>query len=284
MSTHTQIRIHPGACPARPVAHMVTDSSLLAPALARKVDAIRSVPLFAGVADGHLRPLAESALLRTFAARQSIAAGQASHNCIILVSGRAKAVMPRGDGGHELTTEIFESPSVLSAHCWSARTARVPCEMVALEPGRVLFLSRRIFESFLLRHPSVALRLVQTLVAQLDAANERIAQISCLEVGDRLYQRLEEFCESRGTAMPGGAVRIEHGLHQAELAASIGATREAVNRQLSQWRALGLVESGRRVLTVKDPGGLSRAVSRHLRGRGSFAAVAGAERQVSASS
>jgi CRP-like cAMP-binding protein len=92
------------------------------------------------------------------------------------------------------------------------------------------------------------------------------AQNACLEVGDRLYRRLVEFSMRRAQPLPGGAVRIDHGLFQSELAACVGASRESVNRQLAAWRSQGLLEPGRRYVIVKDPLGLAMAVSRAARG------------------
>lgn len=235
--------------------------------LARKVEALRALPLFLGAPEAELHRLAEASLLRHFEGRQTIASGRVRESCIILVEGRAKTVTPGGGAGSGVALEILDPGSILSEFCWSSRPSGPSGETVALERCRVLFLPRRSLDTFLLRNAFVALRFLDAMASRLEHARESMTRISCLDVGDRLYQRLVELSESRGSARPGGAVLIDLGLHQSELAASIGASRESVNRQFAAWRELGLIECSRGSVVVKDPHGLSLLVSEHLRTR-----------------
>jgi CRP/FNR family cyclic AMP-dependent transcriptional regulator len=130
-----------------------------------------------------------------------------------------------------------------------------------------LFMPRRALDLLLSRNARVAFQFMEAIVAKLRRVLDLAAQNSCLEVGDRLYRKLMELSVTRGRLEESG-VRIEHGLFQSELAAGIGASREAVNRQLAIWRDQGLVETGRRYVLVKDPFGLSMAVSAGVRGNG----------------
>ena len=45
---------------------------------------------------------------------------------------------------------------------------------------------------------------------------------------------------------------------QDDLAGTVSASRDAVARPLKDWRALGLITTGRRRITLVDPAGLSR--------------------------
>ena len=101
------------------------------------------------------------------------------------------------------------------------------------------------------------------------AVSESDASAPCtdcrsLDVGDRLYCKLTEFAVSIGRDVDGG-IFVEHGLQQGELASSIGASREAVNRQLALWRDQGLITLRRGALLLKDPVGLKMAVSPQAR-------------------
>lgn len=236
-------------------------------ALARKLDALRALPLFFGAPEAELQRLAVSALLRHFEGRHRIVSGRTRESCIILVDGRAKTVTSRGGPGSAVALEILDPGSILSDVCWSSRPTGPSSETIALERCRVLFLPRRSLDTFLLRNAFVALRFLDAMASRLERARETTTQLSRLDVGDRLYQRLVELSETRGSARPGGAVLIDLGLHQSELATSIGVSRESVNRQFAAWRELGLIECGRGTVIVKDPHGLSLLVSEHLRAR-----------------
>jgi CRP/FNR family transcriptional regulator, cyclic AMP receptor protein len=56
----------------------------------------------------------------------------------------------------------------------------------------------------------------------------------------------------------GGQIEIELPLSQEELASWTGASREAVSKALHTLRAAGVVETGRRHVTVLDVAGLRR--------------------------
>jgi len=231
------------------------------PTLIRRSEAMRGLSFFHGVPDHELYRLAEPALLRRFERGRSILRAGASEDCVILLEGRAKTSMPRGVGCGEFALGIFEAGDILSEGCWATQAVPITSETVALDHSHVLFLPGRPLAAFLERHGRVAMRFLDATAGKLRRVMDLATQTSCMDVGDRLYRRLVEISLLRGHRLPDGAIRVEHGLFQGELAASIGASREAVNRQLALWRDQGFVESGRRFVLVKDPVGLTMAVS-----------------------
>ncbi len=236
-------------------------------ALGRKLAAFRALELFASASDADLQRLAESSLLRRFERGRTILRSAASEDCVILVEGRAKTTMPRGVGSGEFALGILEAGAIVSTGCWAEQRLPELGDTVAMEASAALFLPRRALEVFLSRNSRVALQFLAALSTRLRGTVELAARNSCLDVGDRLYAKLVELSETRSTMEPRG-LRIEHGLYQSELAAGIGASREAVNRQLAEWRDRGLLESGRRYVLVTDVKGLAMAVSSAVRERG----------------
>jgi CRP/FNR family cyclic AMP-dependent transcriptional regulator len=239
----------------------------LSPHLLRKVEALRGLAVFAGAGEGDLFRLAEASLLRRFERGRSLLRSGGSDDCVILLQGRAKTTMPRGIACGEFALALLEAGDIVAEGCWARQSAPDLGETVALEPSVALFMPRRALDLLLSRNARVAFQFMEAIVGKLRRVLDLAAQNSCLEVGDRLYRKLMELSVTRGRVEEGG-VRIEHGLFQSELAAGIGASREAVNRQLAQWRDQGLVETGRRYVLVKDPFGLSMAVSAGVRGNG----------------
>jgi CRP/FNR family transcriptional regulator, cyclic AMP receptor protein len=237
------------------------------PHLLRKVEALRGLAVFEGATESELFRLAEASLLRRFERGRPLVRGGSSEDCVILLQGRAKTSMPRGIACGEFALALLESGDLVSEGCWARHVASDVGETVALEPSVALFMPRRAVDLLLSRNARVAMQFMETIIAKLRRVIDLAAQNSCLEVGDRLYRKLLELSATRGRPEQGG-VRIEHGLFQSELAAGIGASREAVNRQLAMWREQGLIETGRRFVLVKDPFGLSMAVSAGVRGAG----------------
>jgi len=254
--------------PARPfLASVAPVPTVTSPALMRKVEALRGLALFAGTPEADLLRLAEASLLRRFERGRTLLRSGMTDDCVILVEGRAKTTMPRGVACGEFALSILEAGDIASECCWVQQKSPELGETVALEQSAALFLPRRSLEALLTRNARVALQFLTAISTKLRRVIEIAAQNSCLEVGDRLYRRLVELSQSRGRNVKDGLL-IEHGLYQSELAAGIGASREAVNRQLATWRDQGLVEPGRRFVLVKDPRGLSMSVSAAVRGSG----------------
>lgn len=224
-----------------------------------KLEAIRSLDLFAGAIDVELERLAEASRLRRFETGSLMLRDTASHELVLLVHGRAKTTVPRGAGG-EFAIGIFEPGDILFESLWAPPTPRACGESIALEDSTALFVPRQPLEQFLYRNVHVAFRLLEAISARSRRLVELSIQNTCMEVADRLYRTLLRFSQSRGRACADG-VLIAHGLSQHDLAAIVGSSREVVNRQLARWRAQGLIESGRKFVIVKNPRALAQAVS-----------------------
>jgi CRP-like cAMP-binding protein len=104
---------------------------------------------------------------------------------------------------------------------------------------------------FLERHPKLALKLIAVLCDKLRKTTELAEDAVFLNVPARLYRRLATLADESGRK-DGAAVLIEHRLSQEDLASSIGATRESVNKQLRAWEELGVLEVGRGWIRVRD--------------------------------
>lgn len=234
-------------------------------ALGRKIGALRNLDLFEGASETEVARLAEMSLLRRFERSRTILRSSPTDDCVILVEGRAKTTMPRGAGCGEFVLGILDAGAIVSTGCWAQQRTPEPGETVAMESSAALFVPRRALEALMSRNARVALRFLAAMSTRLRRVVELAAHNSCLDVGDRLYAKLVELSSTRGRAEAGG-LRVEHGLYQSELAAGIGASREAVNRQLAEWRDQGFLEAGRRYVLIKDAKGLAMAVSSAVRG------------------
>lgn len=235
-------------------------------ALSSKTEALLGLEMFRDCAGSDLYRLAEAAMLRPFR-RGSLLRGVASRDCVVLVRGRAQIRVPRAGSSSDFAVGIFEAGDIVSEGCWAAGAAPLFGETVALEDSEALLLPRAALETFLERNIKVTFRFLEALANKLGRLVDLATQNSCLAVGDRLYRRLVSLAAVRGSRR-GDGILISHGLYQRELAASIGASREVVNKQLAEWRDAGLIELGRKFVIVRNPVGLMQAVSSEVRGEG----------------
>lgn len=120
------------------------------------------------------------------------------------------------------------------------------CAVVAVEDTRTLALSRRDFED--LRH----MRGVDSLLAHL--LDDEVARLHTLvaeahfaPAGRRIMRRLLDL------APPGAAPPVSVHIHQSDLAALAGTTRETVNRVLRAAEESGLVSILRDRIILRNP-------------------------------
>jgi CRP-like cAMP-binding protein len=136
-------------------------------------------------------------------------------------------------------------------------------DAMAAEDCRLLIVQRDDFAAFLERHPRAALRLLAVLSRRLRRATRRQREATLLDVAARVSSALLGLAEDRGRADAGpegdaGPVTVEAPITQAELAATIGVTRESVNKWLRYFHRRGWIRWEKGQLTVLRPDELRR--------------------------
>jgi CRP/FNR family cyclic AMP-dependent transcriptional regulator len=120
--------------------------------------------------------------------------------------------------------------------------------VIADTPSRLLVLSRRDFQAHLESHPRTALRVLQEVSRRLRRADAVIGNLALLDVYGRLAGKLRELAAAEGEDTEEG-VLVRQRPTQAEIAATIGTSRETVSRALSEFARRGwLTMSGKRLL------------------------------------
>jgi CRP-like cAMP-binding protein len=173
---------------------------------------------------------------------------------VVLLAGRAKIAVT-GAGREAIFGVVGAGELIgeLAAIEGSPRSTTV----TTLEPVDALVIPRSDFLGLLDRRPRIALAILRVVARRLRYADAQRAQYATLDVAGRLAQRLLELAERFGDEQAGG-IEIRLPLSQEELANWVGSSREAVSKAFHQLRTLGIVETGRRRVTVLDPDGLRR--------------------------
>jgi CRP/FNR family cyclic AMP-dependent transcriptional regulator len=129
--------------------------------------------------------------------------------------------------------------------------------VVALAPVEGRALTAGEFHHFLESHPRASLVLLSAIIHRLRAADRRRIDSGSLDITHRLARFLVELTDQYGDAGTSG-ITIDLPLTQEELAGLIAASRESVVRALSALRSRGLIATGRRRITIRDPDGLQQ--------------------------
>lgn len=128
-----------------------------------------------------------------------------------------------------------------------ARTSNVAAE----ENSQCVFLPRDEFMAILDRSPTIATHLMYLLCERLRYSIEDIGDLSFLTVRQRLCRKLFELAFDHAVVSSKGAVFARR-FSQGALAKTIGASREATNRQLTALAKSGVIAIEGGLLTVKD--------------------------------
>jgi CRP-like cAMP-binding protein len=225
---------------------------------------LASIPLFAELSAEQLATIAGLTQVRSYAGRVVVVnQGEPARALFGIVRGRLKVASSGPDGrdtvlGIMAEGEVFGEVALLDGGLRSATcTAIEPCELLVLE--------RDQFMALLEQSPGIAVKLLHVLAGRLRRLSQRSEDAAFLDVPSRLARSLLDLASRFGESVrpPSKEIRISLKLSQQELGDLVGATRESVNKHLSEWTRLGFVrlQAGRMVIAdVENVRRLARVV------------------------
>lgn len=125
--------------------------------------------------------------------------------------------------------------------------------ITALGPLETLVIPGDRFRGFLASSPAANVLILHQLSSRLRSSDGERRALASENVLQRLAARIMELADRAGTTTADGAVAVSLPLPQHDLAAAIGATREAVAKALRLLRDQGVVATAHRRLEVADP-------------------------------
>lgn len=213
---------------------------------------LRSIPLFEGLDEQELNEVGALAEIRLYAPRSVVVAqGEPALALFAIVRGRLKVVSCGPDGRDTVLGimgegEVFGEVALIDGGSRSATC-------IAIEPCDLLVLERSLFLKLLDESPAIAVKLLYVLAQRLRRLSQRSEDAAFLDVPSRLARSLLDLATRFGQqGRPATGVLITLKLSQQELGDLIGATRESINKHLSDWSKQGIVklEDGR--MTISD--------------------------------
>lgn len=218
-------------------------------------------PLFAGI-DPALLARADAACTW-----QDCEAGQVvldydcpSTDVRLVARGGPLRVLMRTTGGREkIVAEVGPGGLVGELAAIAGPAAPPSAGIVALHRARLCVLPGPVFLDLALASPLSARRLLVTLAERIRAQNRRLLEYAALSTRHRLCAELLRLARPRPPDAGGGLV-ISPPPARPEMAARIGARREAVSRELAALGRLGLLAVGPRAIVLLDEAALRRQV------------------------
>lgn len=176
-------------------------------------------------------------------------AGDPANQLSVVAAGTVKMVRPTLDGQDVLLEflgpgEHFGSLADLGDEQYREdATAHTPC--------CILYTTSDVFRGLLEQYPVVALSTLELVSQRLRRAHSTIEQLSAHPVNHRVASALLRLVEKRGRDEDEGTL-IEMPLSRQDIADMTGAKVETVSRVMSEFKREGLIDSGRRWISVLD--------------------------------
>ena len=182
--------------------------------------------------------------------------GASGTDVVVLVDGAVK-VTQRTDGWRWSFVAIRVGGDLVGE--MAAMTGR-PRTATVRAAGDVdaLVVARTRFRSLLDRHPDATDAFHRMLASRITEATTRTSSFTSVPAGVRLARGLADLMERYGRPGTDGVV-IDFELTQLELAALADARETTVQKHLRAWRRGGVLDTGYRVITVRDEDALRRA-------------------------
>lgn len=210
---------------------------------------LRQVPIFCMLEAKHLTILAEMAHQQHYRKGQMIFyRGDPGNAMYVLTQGSVRLTLPSETGSEVLVAVLRPGEHFGELAVLDGRPRYVTA--VAAEAAEVLAIYRDKLLAFLREHAEASLQVALALSLRLRHITELLADMAFLDLLSRLAKRL---CQMAGILEepPGEVAEIRLG--QEALAEMVGATREAVNKQLAKLREMGLIETGRGHIRILRP-------------------------------
>jgi CRP/FNR family cyclic AMP-dependent transcriptional regulator len=221
-------------------------------ALARRIATLRTMPIFADLAERDLASLAEDMRSKEYAKDETIfRQGDESREVYFVRKGKVR-IYKISPSGNETTIAIFTTNDVigeLAAIDQEPRSASAK----AMTPVSLLAMSQERFHYTLQTLPRFGMGMARLLAHKLRWTAAFAESIAQFDAAGRLLHIILQHNDQYGEVLePGKRYQVNIGLNQSDLASMVGARREWINRILSEWRRRGLLEFDNGVITILD--------------------------------
>jgi CRP/FNR family transcriptional regulator, cyclic AMP receptor protein len=224
------------------------------------VDAVAShlaaTRLFGHLDTDALTSLAERAVERSYKKGQLLVyQGDTGDSVFVVVEGLVKVMVTSEEGEEMVLVTLRPSDTFgeLSLVDGGPRSASAE----AVEPTRVLIITRPILLELLEKHPSLTDSLLRSLGSLARRLTEQAADLVFLDIHGRMAKLLLTMAEDRGKETADG-IALDLNLTQADLAAMVGGSRQSVNQTLRSFESRGYLLIEGRTITLRKPDELRR--------------------------
>lgn len=216
---------------------------------------LRGIQLFVNLPPEEVTALESRCKWNTYPAGGQILERDSDNRDVYFVVSGSVRIVNFSTSGREIALATVDEGSFfgeLSAVDGQRRSANV----VAVTDCAVASITPAVFSRLLVKHPTVAMHVLQRMAGIIRVADDRIMDLSTLRAVQRVYVELLRLTD-RDVAVPDLWV-VRPMLSHSEIASRASTTRETVARVLGQLAQAGIVERKSKALYVRDKERLER--------------------------
>jgi CRP/FNR family transcriptional regulator, cyclic AMP receptor protein len=218
---------------------------------------LRRIPVFGAVSEDTLKQIERRAKRLNFAKGQEIISRWADQDDLyILQSGQARVIVFSASGKAVNFRRV--DPGDIFGEFAAIDGNRRSATVEAVEPSAALCMSSAMFRELMERDPAFMHAVLAHLVQLLRTMTARIVEFSTLAVKNRIHCELLRM--ARASTNGTGEYEIDPAPTHSEIAGRISTHREAVSREISYLKQIGILERRGRSFVVKRIEELERMV------------------------
>lgn len=207
---------------------------------------LKGVAIFQGLSDEDMTFLTERAATRNYPKGAVIVnEGEEGNSLFVIQTGSVKAYLS-DDKGKEVVLST-PGPGEYFGELALFDDAPRSASVAALEPCRVMMISKAMLREALKERPEIAVALLKGLATRIRALTDNVRALALLDVFGRLVATLYSLAKTTDD----GKQVIEQKLTQQDLASRIGASREMVSRILQDLVRGGYIEIDHKRITIR---------------------------------
>ncbi|WP_449536699.1 Crp/Fnr family transcriptional regulator [Ferdinandcohnia sp. Marseille-Q9671] len=204
-------------------------------------EVLRTVPLFKELTSNELEEMVNIAQYRKYKKGSHVFMQEDPlEHVFFIYNGKVKIYKNDINGKEQIVT--IQKDGDMFPHVGFFRKGNYPAYSLVLEDTMAVVISISHFESVLLQHPQVSIKLFRVLGEKIvDLQNRLEAQI-LNNTYEQIIKLMMRLCETDGHEMANGKKMITTQFTNKDLANMIGTTRETVSRTLTKLKKKQLIE------------------------------------------
>lgn len=178
---------------------------------------------------------------------------------VVLRGGPLRVLMRTSGGREKIIAEVGAGAFVGELAAFAGPAAPPSAGIRAFHRALIAVVPGEVFVDLILASPPLAQRLITVLAERLRMQNRRLLEYAALPTRQRLCAELLRLARPRPPEA-GGGLAVFPPPPRPELAARIGARREAVSRDLAELARAGRLQVGPRAIVLLDEAALRAEV------------------------